>query len=339
VVGLSNSELESLRRDGFQSTEWREVFGVQELASGEAVPARSEVRPEPGALLSGRYAIEADRVVFIPSEPLQGKRSYRVAWQYGESPGVTATLSPERDGVVPEAVVLGVYPSGDLLPANLSRFHLDFSEPMGEGPEPELAHIHLLDGKGHPVPLGEGVETRWNEKRDRLTVELGDDPPLRPGDRYQLLIDRHFTDNKGRHLLAGSHKLFLIEDPDRRTTRPEDWTLTAPASEQAPLTVDFLEPLDFSTLDRALEVVDHKGATVAGSVRISNGETFWIFVPRQPWSANGSYRLNVARELEDPAGNPVTAGGGGSVLSFKLEGATNQAAAAETARRSGSGQV
>ena len=49
-----------------------------------------------------------------------------------------------------------------------------------------------------------------------------------------------------------------------------------------------------------------EGREVAGAVSITEAETVWRFVPRDPWR-DGTYRLVVGSELEDVAGNSVAA--------------------------------
>ena len=64
-----------------------------------------------------------------------------------------------------------------------------------------------------------------------------------------------------------------------------------PAGVRDPLTVTFPEPLDHGLLQRALGVT-RAGAPVPGDLRIDDGATRWLFVPRDAWQA-GDYTLVV----------------------------------------------
>ena len=47
---------------------------------------------------------------------------------------------------VPDVLVTAIYPEQNILPENILKFYIHFSEPMREGNF--LDHIHLLDSKG-----------------------------------------------------------------------------------------------------------------------------------------------------------------------------------------------
>jgi hypothetical protein len=80
--------------------------------------------------------------------------------------------------------------------------------------------------------------------------------------------------------------------------------VTPPAAgARDPLTVTFPEPLDHGLLQRALGVT-RAGAPVPGDLRIEDGATRWLFVPRAAWTA-GDYTLVVLPILEDVAGNRI----------------------------------
>ena len=69
------------------------------------------------------------------------------------------------------------------------------------------------------------------------------------------------------------------------------------------LVVTFPKPLDHGLLMRALGVT--RGDTaVAGDVIVAEGETRWMFTPREPWQA-GQHRLLALDILEDVAGNQI----------------------------------
>src|SRR5262249_47172247 len=72
-----------------------------------------------------------------------------------------------------------------------------------------------------------------------------------------------------------------------------------------PLIVDSEKPLDRALFERLVRVEDGAGRPVFGSVWVESNETRWRFVPDEPWR-HAEYRLRVAGELEDLAGNRPT---------------------------------
>src|SRR5262249_30801210 len=109
---------------------------------------------------------------------------------------------------------------------------------------------------------------------------------------------------QGIPLMEAYKKTFRGGPADRSAPDPRKWRLTVPKSGTSePLVVDFLEPMDYVGLQKALSVSD--GPTlVSGAGVISHDETRWSFTPRRPWQA-GNYELLVKNSLEDLAANKV----------------------------------
>jgi hypothetical protein len=64
----------------------------------------------------------------------------------------------------------------------------------------------------------------------------------------------------------------------------------------------FPKSLDRVSLERRLTVRDAGGKEIAGRIEIGAAERSWAFHPKKAWRVAG-YRLDVAAELEDVAGN------------------------------------
>jgi len=123
------------------------------------------------------------------------------------------------------------------------------------------------------------------------------------GKRYGLAIDRAWRDAEGRPLVRSHEKRFRVGAQDRALVRTAEWRVTAPgAGTKDSLVVTFPEPLDRALLMRLLTVYDSAGARIDGEVSLSERETRWAFVPREPWSRR-PHALHVDTELEDLAGN------------------------------------
>jgi len=69
-----------------------------------------------------------------------------------------------------------------------------------------------------------------------------------------------------------------------------------------PLKVSFKEPLDYFLISETISIVDEKGTSIPGKIKVINKETGFDFFPHKQWQP-GQYCLRVASHLEDLAGN------------------------------------
>ncbi|MEJ7769338.1 MAG: Ig-like domain-containing protein, partial [Chitinophagaceae bacterium] len=69
-----------------------------------------------------------------------------------------------------------------------------------------------------------------------------------------------------------------------------------------PLRIILREPLDNFLLRETIQILDNNNKVINGSFTVSGKETQLYFVPAQQWKT-GRYRLRVADDLEDLAGN------------------------------------
>lgn len=230
---------------------------------------------------------------------------------------------PADPGAAPEssspARVVSVLPSADVLPENLLRFYIVFSEPMSRGEA--YRHIRLREkGSGEEVEgafleLGEEL---WDPRQTRFTLlfdpgrikrglkpreELG--PALREGGEYELVIDRAWRNAEGNPLSETFIKAFRVAGPDETSPDPASWTITPPRSgTREPLRVESPEPLDAFLFARRVKALGADGRAIDGEARIEPGERIWAFVPTKPWQP-GAYRLRAEDPLEDLAGNRI----------------------------------
>jgi hypothetical protein len=211
--------------------------------------------------------------------------------------------------------VLAVFPSSDVLPENLLRFYVHFSQPMeAKGAQ---RHVRLVDDSGVELPLAfvEIEHGLWDPRQTRLTLllhpgrikrgvapgeRLG--PPLRAGAAYRLRVDASMTDTSGRPLGATFERRFRVEGADRESPTRSGLRLDTPRGPEEPLTVRLPEPLDEALLHRLIWVEEARGRILEGAVEVRNGETIWSFRPSAPWSP-GRYALRVSPAIEDRAGN------------------------------------
>ncbi|MEM8934847.1 MAG: hypothetical protein AAGC77_00385, partial [Pseudomonadota bacterium] len=124
--------------------------------------------------MAGRYQLDGDRLVFTPAFGFVHGQEYTAslnraqdgaAWKHQK-----VAFRIASDGPVESASVVGVYPSGDILPENVLRFYIHFTKPMK--PHVAFNYIKLLDGSGSAddAAFMKFKQELWNEDRTRLTV-------------------------------------------------------------------------------------------------------------------------------------------------------------------------
>ena len=282
---------------------WAQFFAVY-AGSGEVPP------------MLGTYAIESGTLVFHPSFPLAAGMRYRAVFRPLHGAPLEHVFNGPAKETAPRARVEQVYPSGDVLPANILRIYIYFSAPMTQGEASR--HLHLLDKKGKELPeVFLPGEELWDPQFRRLTMTF--DPgrikrgltsnvamgaPIVEGRRYTMMIDREWRDARDVPMVEGFRKPFRGGPSERIKPDPGSWRLVPPVSgSPAALEVLFPKPMNYVLLQRMIEVM-RGSAAVAGSVSIDRHETRWLFTPREAWKP-GAYRLNIDRNLEDLAGNSL----------------------------------
>src|SRR5215472_3675601 len=103
--------------------------------------------------VAGHYLLLEDEVEFIPRFPFEKDVKYRVSFNLrplgaslAPEPLVLEFLIPREQNAPALTEVTQVFPSSGLLPENLLRFYICFSNPMQRGRA--LEEISLLDGGG-----------------------------------------------------------------------------------------------------------------------------------------------------------------------------------------------
>jgi hypothetical protein len=274
----------------------------------------------------GRYTASGTTLHFTPRFPFVPGVKYRVdvdtsalgvmAGRASDTPPITHRFSIPVTARQRTTRVIAVHPALPELPSNLLRWYLEFSASMEPGRA--LAHVHLMDEAGREVNnafLALDQEL-WDPERRRLTLlfdpgrvkrgirtNLESGAPLVAGRRYTLVIDDQWPDGTGAPLASGYRLAFAAVAADRRSPDPTRWRLTPPrAGTRDGLHVAFGEALDHALARRMISVADSNGRPIAGSARLAEGDSIWVFSPSAAWVA-GKHALRVKSELEDVAGN------------------------------------
>ena len=272
--------------------------------------------------VAGRFEVSGDALFFIPRFPFVAGASYSLVARPHPDAGADAAppivhIWRPADEAEPTAFVACIYPDVAVVPVNLLKFYLQFSEPMSEGRAQRAIRV-CRDDTGEPL---EGVfvpmdPELWDPARRRMTLLL--DParikhglvpnmeagyPLIEGVPFRLFIDPSLRDSRGRPLRAGAERRYEVGTEVRERIDPRKWQLTVPAPGSLdPLQVEFERPLDYALLQRCLWVNGPLGTVVDGHGKSGPGEGSWSFTPAEPWP-EGTHQLVVDRQLEDLSGN------------------------------------
>ncbi|MCH8020726.1 hypothetical protein IH785_12785 [candidate division KSB1 bacterium] len=321
AVGIDSRLLNKLREKQLSLKQWQRVFPV---FVGKIYPEDGSGKPP----ILGTYKIENQAIYFKPRFPFRLGLAYYarfdfiqlyslVDWINTSGPDfMESTFLLEKPTRIAPTTVTNIFPSTDVVPANLLRFYIHFSAPMGPGNAHD--YVHLLNSRNEEValPFVEVEEGLWDRDRKRLTLffhpgrlkrgvapNLKMGPPLRKGETFRLILDRNWKDAYGNPLEKGFQKEFKVAADDRGPVSEKEWRVTTPsAGTRQPLILNFPDPLDHALLSRMILIVDTNGNSCKGTIEISKSEMRWEFIPDSPW-ASGNYSVAVNTALEDLAGN------------------------------------
>jgi len=303
---------------GFGASPGRRVDSLLRVKVAEAGDRNEEGLPD----ISGDHEILGDGVRFIPHFPFESGVPFRAILDLRAlgQPGLaeiqTLEFSFRRETTAVETEVRQVFPSNDLLPENLLRFYVRFSNPMRRGRAADNIEILGPDGRPAPDVLYRAPVELWDSSMTCLTILLDPGrlkrgvgpnrmlgPPLRVGQRYTLAIGPGMIDVLGRPLREGFTKSFSVSEAVREPVAIDEWTIRPPEKgDRQPLELVFPRQLDWAQLWRGVIVASESGQSISGRIDIDVGETRWRFTPDTPWQ-EGAYSVRVSPDLEDVCGN------------------------------------
>jgi hypothetical protein len=256
---------------------------------------------------------------FRPRFPFMPGRTHRAVFDLAGLPVLRLSFRIDPPPLIPKTRVTQVFPSVDVVPANLLRVYVHFSHPMTR--RGIARYVHLVDLQGQPVETAflEIEDGLWDPEGQRLTLFLHPGrikrglalhesmgSPLRPGFRYRLVIAKGAEDEEGVPLMEGFSKEFRVTKEDRVSPDVHKWIVTEPGEgSREPLIVRADKALDEALFARLLRLEDSDGRPIAGNASVEAYETCWRFVPSEAWRS-GVYTVRIGAQLEDLAGNRPT---------------------------------
>ncbi|MCI0746872.1 MAG: hypothetical protein L0Y58_15830, partial [Verrucomicrobia subdivision 3 bacterium] len=242
VHGLDQATLRDLRRVNWSASQWQALFSVYceqgDLSTDIFLPA-----------MLGTFTVTGTALRFDSSFPPQPGQKYRAVFRpaalprarKGATPPVVSNFETPRPSPRSTTIVERIFPTTDVLPENLLKFYVYFSNPMSRGGIYDYIHLRDDVGKEVDLPFLQIDEELWDGEMRRLTLfidpgrikrgvrpleEIG--PALEEGKQYTLQIDRAWKDAAGNVLQEDFRKRFKVGAPDRKSPDPARWKLSVP---------------------------------------------------------------------------------------------------------------
>jgi hypothetical protein len=281
-----------------------------------------------GIVMTGSYEVFRDAVSFTPRFPFAPKVFYQARFFADQlAQNMNEVYLPQMNATTLEldfsiehpatkaAVVTAVYPSDNVLPENLLKFHICFSKSMSLGEA--YLRIKLLDAGGKEIPKPFLIidQELWDPEMKTLTIlfdpgrikrglrpNLEMKPALENKHQYSLVIEKGWKDIDGNLSQTTFEKSFKCGPADRTSPDLSLYNVRSPQFENSPLVIELNEPVDYVLSSEALRVKDSKGNMVEGIIVSRRNETVLEFVPKNPWS-DTHYTIQFNPLLEDLVGN------------------------------------
>ncbi len=316
--GSLKAEWATTGKTGVRITGWRAPDLIRTSEFDQAQLNRflkvyvGETPPVASPSVLGQVNVIPDGLAFEPRYPLIAGEQYVAVLALdmleGERlPWTDSYVIPKSPGSSP--TVTAVYPMVEVVPANLLRFYIQFSQPMSENDPHAKVHLNV-NGETVDLPFVEVPNGLWNKHRTRLTLilhpgrikrEVGPNIALGPiissGDQIELVVDAAFAGGELQPMPATFRQSYMVGEPIRTGFDPMSWQFEIPsAGSKDALTIKFDRALDQILLDRMVTIETKQPTSIKSSAfQLS-------FLPVEAWQ-RGAFNLVFDPALEDLAGN------------------------------------
>ena len=256
--------------------------------------------------LLGSSQKEGDTLRFRPTLPFQPGNKYLAVIN-----AVDTTIFRVRFPDEPPPRVINLYPETAMLPENVLKLYLEFSQPMNANAPYQYIKVLDQNGKGlSPYPILTLQPALWNEDNTILTLWM--DPgrikkdlmrnqvlgkPLKSGQNIRLVVSADWQSQMGMPLSETYQRTYNIGPAATERLNSGTWKVIAPRKGTlSPLIIRFNEILDHQLLQECFST------PLPGTFKVGKGDQSIEFVPETPW-VTGNYPVRVESRLEDLAGN------------------------------------
>jgi hypothetical protein len=304
ILGLSQETLDELAKEELADKNWTIFFNVRVVDASQP--------------MMGAYEIASEAITFQPRFLPDPNISYEVSFSSNglktlfpktrETQEFSATVSFDEAFKSPK--VEAVFPTSQLLPANMLRLYVQFSSPMGLKNPYEYIRIVREDNVGIKEPFVEMEEGLWSRDRTRLTllihpgrIKRGVGPNITQGEVFEEGQSYRLEISDEWGLDSDHVKQFKITESVRSTIDLKEWEIMAPNSESSEiLTIKTKKMLDKAIGERMVSVIDENGSQIKGLFHYNSVNMTLSFIPEQKWNAT-RYSILVNPRLEDVCGN------------------------------------
>ena len=250
---------------------------------------------------------------FKPRFSFELDQSYQVVLTINSNVISTFIQPTSRPVASPPAVSM-VVPGDSLVPANILRFFIHFTQPMTK--HNAYDHVHILGHNGDTIPdlFYPADPPLWDDSGQRLTllfdpgrIKTGLQPNkqwglgLKSNHQYQLVIS-NLQDYRGTPMIKDFSYDFKTTQADHQMPSYSQWELTTPsANTEESFIIKFDEPLNPAQIPSHIRL-EKEGTPWPAELRAHPHQI--TFISEEPWPA-GIYQLMVFNTLEDRAGNSL----------------------------------
>lgn len=293
-----------------------ELVWENSKAVGVSIPEMSEDNfqvqlKNAGSTILGKTSIEDGNVIFYPLWAFTRGLTYEVISE--GSLFISFTVPKALSEKAPD--IVSVYPTINVIPENLLKMYIVFSQPMNQGHALDFIEVRNNANNEIELPFLDLHPELWNEDGTILTLwldpgrikrDLGPNKlygtPVDEGETYEMVISKDWKSNLGSPLESSFSRNFKVVSSDREKPIAKNWRITLPKAKSTDkLIIDFGEPMDYLLAMNAITVSKNE-VEVLGQISLKKDESVWSFIPSEPWSES-EYQIIVETRFEDLAGN------------------------------------
>ncbi len=259
--------------------------------------------------INGNSVLKNNRLYFTPDLPFISSAKYVLVSDDSEH---LFSLEPKNKRL---PCVSKIYPTSNILPENLLRIYIQFSEPMRTNNNLKLIKLYDENNQEIKGAIFNNVQELWDTSQKQLTL-IFDPSRVKTGLIAHENLGRALEVNKTYYLkieplksVSGEimpqtmYKRIKVSKADFNSPNIHHWKINPPKKyTNNALKIDFDQSIDMMSLYHRISVYDGNNNLVLGNLKIGDGEKTWSFFPEKPWKKH-QYFIRINSRLSDPSGN------------------------------------